>query len=144
MRGQGVKAGNVARAFPGMAYERAVARIGLQAAEALAFAHAHGVLHRDIKPGNLLLDDEGVVHVSDFGLATVLNAGEEAPLVTQTHDGTLRYMPPERLLRGENSFAGDQYSLGLTLYELVTRKPVFRETEPGKLVRHICSIRSLR
>ncbi len=139
VRGQGVKAGNVARAFPGMAYERAVARIGLQAAEALAFAHAHGVLHRDIKPGNLLLDDEGVVHVSDFGLATVLNAGEEAPLVTQTHDGTLRYMPPERLLRGENSFAGDQYSLGLTLYELVTRKPVFRETEPGKLVRHICS-----
>ncbi len=137
--GRGLRAGNLRRAFPGLPYEQAVARVGLQAAEALAFAHEHGVLHRDVKPGNLLLDDDGVVHVSDFGLATVLNAGEEAPLVTQTHDGTLRYMPPERLLRGENSFAGDQYSLGLTLYELMTRKPVLRETEPGKLVHKICS-----
>lgn len=139
VRGRELRAGNLGRAFPGLPYEQAVARVGLQAAEALAFAHEHGVLHRDVKPGNLLLDDEGVVHVSDFGLATVLNAGEDAPLVTQTHDGTLRYMPPERLLRGENSFAGDQYSLGLTLYELMTRKPVFRETEPGKLVHKICS-----
>ncbi|MCH5285192.1 MAG: serine/threonine protein kinase [Akkermansiaceae bacterium] len=139
VRGQGVRAGNLPRVFPGVPYEQAVARVGLQAAKALAFAHAHGVLHRDVKPGNLLLDDAGVLHVSDFGLATVLNAGEEAPLVTQTHDGTLRYMAPERLLRGENSFAGDQYGLGLTLYELVTRQPVFREAEPGKLVHRICS-----
>ncbi len=139
VHGHGLRAGNLRRAFPGIPHEQAVARVGLQAAEALAYAHEHGVLHRDVKPGNLLLDDEGVVHVSDFGLATVLNDGEEAPLVTQTHDGTLRYMPPERLLRGENSFAGDQYSLGLTLYELVTRAPVFRESEPGKLVRRICS-----
>lgn len=139
VHGRGLRAGNLRRAFPNISHEQAVARVGLQAAEALAYAHEHGVLHRDVKPGNLLLDDEGVVHVSDFGLATVLNAGEDAPLVTQTHDGTLRYMPPERLLRGENSFAGDQYSLGLTLYELITRNPVFRETEPGKLVRRICS-----
>lgn len=139
VRGQGVRAGNLSKVFPGIPYEQAVARVGLQAAQALAYAHAHGVLHRDVKPGNLLLDNEGVLHVSDFGLATVLNAGEEAPLVTQTHDGTLRYMPPERLLRGENSFAGDQYSLGLTLYELITRRPVFRQTEPGELVRRICN-----
>ena len=139
VRGQGVRAGNLSRAFPGMPYLQAVAEVGKQAAEALSFAHTHGVLHRDVKPGNLLLDDEGVLHVSDFGLATVLNAGEDAPLVTQTHDGTLRYMAPERLLRGENSFAGDQYGLGLTLYELVTRRPVFKETEPGNLVRRICS-----
>ena len=139
VRGQGVRAGNLARAFPGVPHEQAVARVGLQAANALAFAHAHGVLHRDVKPGNLLLDDAGVLHVSDFGLATVLNAGEEAPLVTQTHDGTLRYMPPERLLHGENSFAGDQYSLGLTLYELTTGRPVYREAEPGTLVRRICA-----
>ena len=139
VRGQGVRAGNLPSAFPGVPYEQAVARVGLQAADALAFAHSHGVLHRDVKPGNLLLDDEGVVHVSDFGLATVLNAGEEAPLVTQTHDGTLRYMAPERLLRGENSFAGDQYSLGLTLYELLSRRPVFARCEPGELVRRICN-----
>lgn len=139
VRGQGVRASNLPSSFPGVPYEQAVARVGLQAADALAFAHSHGVLHRDVKPGNLLLDDEGVVHVSDFGLATVLNAGEEAPLVTQTHDGTLRYMAPERLLRGENSFAGDQYSLGLTLYELLLGRPAFSCCEPGELVRRICN-----
>ena len=139
VRGQGVRSGNISRSFPGVPYEQAVARVGLQAAKALAYAHAHNVLHRDVKPGNLLLDDAGVLHVSDFGLATVLNAGEDAPLVTQTHDGTLRYMAPERLVRGENSYAGDQYSLGLTLYELVTRAPVFRDAAPGKLIHRICS-----
>lgn len=139
VHGSGVSAKRLQQVYAGETYERAVARVGLQAAKALAFAHRHGVLHRDVKPGNLLLDDEGVLHVSDFGLATVLNSGEGAPLVTQSHDGTLRYMPPERLARGVNSFAGDQYSLGLTLYELITRRPAFRETEPGSLVHRICA-----
>ncbi len=139
VNGKGVSAGRLGAAFPGMPYERAVATVGLQAAKALAFAHKNGVVHRDVKPGNLLLDNSGVVQVSDFGLATVLNSGEDAPLVTQSHDGTLRYMAPERLLKGINSFAGDQYSLGLTLYELLAKRPVFRETEPGKLVQNICN-----
>lgn len=139
VQGRGVSAGRIGAAFAGMDYSEAVARVGVQAARALAYAHQHGVVHRDVKPGNLLLDDEGVVHVSDFGLATVLNGGEDAPLVTQSCDGTLRYMAPERLMRGVNSFSGDQYSLGLTLYELLTRAPVFRETEPGKLIHTICS-----
>lgn len=139
VNGQGVSAGRIGVAFPNMPYEKAIARVGLQAARALAFAHKHGVVHRDVKPGNLLLDNSGVLQVSDFGLATVLNEGEDAPLVTQSHDGTLRYMAPERLMKGINSFAGDQYSLGLTLYELIARRPVFKETEPGKLVQNICS-----
>lgn len=139
VNGQSVSAGRLGVAFPGVPYERAVAMVGLQAAKAIAFAHKNGVVHRDVKPGNLLLDKSGVVQVSDFGLATVLNAGEDAPLVTQSHDGTLRYMAPERLLKGVNSFAGDQYSLGLTLYELLAKRPVFRETEPGQLVRNICN-----
>lgn len=139
VNGQAVSAGRLGAAFPGIPYERAVAKVGLQASRALAFAHKHGVVHRDVKPGNLLLDNSGVIQVSDFGLATILNGGEDAPLVTQSHDGTLRYMAPERLLKGINSFAGDQYSLGLTLYELLTRQPVFRETEPGKLVQNICN-----
>lgn len=139
VNGQGVSAGRLAAAFPGVSYEKAVAKVGVQAARALAFAHRHGVVHRDVKPGNLLLDANGVLHVSDFGLATVLNSGEDAPLVTQSHDGTLRYMAPERLMKGINSFAGDQYGLGLTLYELMVRRPVFRETAPGKLVHSICS-----
>lgn len=139
VNGKGVSAGRLGAAFPNLPYDVAVATVGLQAAKALAFAHKNGVVHRDVKPGNLLLDNSGVVQVSDFGLATILNGGEDAPLVTQSHDGTLRYMAPERLLKGINSFAGDQYSLGLTLYELLAKRPVFRETEPGKLIQNICN-----
>lgn len=129
---------NLQASFPCLSLEDAVARIAVQAAEALAYAHKNGVLHRDIKPSNLLLDNSGNVHVSDFGLATTLNEGEGTPLVTQSHDGTLRYMAPERLLRGENGFAADQYSLGVTLYELLTGRPAFAEQTPGQLIRTIC------
>ena len=137
VNGQGITPSTIRKAHPGVPYEVAVAKVGLQAAQALAYAHSCGVLHRDVKPGNLLLDADGVLRVGDFGLATILNNGEAAPLVTQSHDGTLRYMPPERLMKGENSFAGDQYSLGVTLYELVCNRPAFRESEPGKLIHRI-------
>lgn len=139
VNGQGITPAIIRKTYPGVPYEVAVAKVGLQAAQALAYAHSCGVLHRDVKPGNLLLDADGVLRVGDFGLATVLNSGETAPLVTQSHDGTLRYMPPERLMKGENSFAGDQYSLGVTLYELVSNRPAFRESEPGKLIHRIVS-----
>lgn len=139
VKGKGVSPAAIREAFPGMPFHQAVAKVGSQAARALSYAHSQGVLHRDVKPGNLLLDAEGVLYVGDFGLATVLNLGEDAPLVTQSHDGTLRYMAPERLSRGENSFAGDQYSLGLTLYELVSGRPAFREVDPGNLIHRICS-----
>lgn len=139
VKGRGVSPAAIREAFPGMPFHQAVAKVGTQAARALAYAHSQGVLHRDVKPGNLLLDADGVLYVGDFGLATVLNLGEDAPLVTQSHDGTLRYMAPERLSRGENSFAGDQYSLGLTLYELVSGRPAFREVDPGNLIHRICS-----
>lgn len=139
VQGEAISPSGIRKTFPGVPYEEAVARVGLQAAQALAYAHSCGVLHRDIKPGNLLLDTDGALRVGDFGLATVLNNGEMAPLVTQSHDGTLRYMPPERLMRGVNSFAGDQYSLGVTLYELLSMRPAFRESEPGNLIHRICN-----
>src|SRR5439155_7173997 len=74
-------------------YWESVARIGVQVAGALAYAHKLGVLHRDIKPGNLLLDLEGIVWVTDFGLAKA----DDSVDLTHTGDviGTLRYMPPE-------------------------------------------------
>lgn len=136
--GQEVSPKAIRESFPPIPYMQAVSEVGLQAAKALAFAHAHGVLHRDVKPGNLLLDKNGVVHVTDFGLATVLNLGEDAPMVTMSNDGTLRYMAPERLMKGVSSYAVDQYALGLSLYELLTQKAAFSQSEPGQLVRRIC------
>ncbi len=105
------------RARIGSEYYRNVARIGLQAANALSHAHRHGTLHRDVKPANLLLDDEGVVWMADFGLAKAVEHNN----VTWTGDivGTLAYMAPERF-QGTTDPLSDIYSLGITLYELVT------------------------
>jgi serine/threonine protein kinase len=113
---------------------RTIARLGLQAAEALDHAHQHGVLHRDIKPANLLLDRSGELWVTDFGLAKSESVGD----LTRTGDvvGTLRYMAPERL-DGWSDPRSDVYSLGLTLYELLTRRPAFGELAPERLVQRI-------
>jgi tetratricopeptide (TPR) repeat protein/tRNA A-37 threonylcarbamoyl transferase component Bud32 len=120
---------------PCLSSPREVARIGVQVAEALAYAHGQGILHRDIKPSNLLLA-QGVVWVTDFGVAKVV---EEANL-TQSGDlvGTLRYMPPERFF-GQSDARGDVYSLGITLYELLGRQPAFPDTTPQHLIQLITS-----
>ena len=113
------------------AFHRGVAHIGRQVAAALAHAHARGILHRDIKPSNLLLDTEGVVWVSDFGLAKV-----DDDDLTRTGDilGTLRYMAPERF-RGQGDARADLYSLGLTLYELLTLAAGLRLARPRGALR---------
>src|SRR5207302_9587111 len=117
-------------------YCRNVARLGLQAAEALAYAHGRGIVHRDIKPANLLLDSTGVLWVSDFGLVKT-----QDPALTDTGDlvGTLRYMAPERF-RGECDARADVYALGLTLYELLVLRPAFGGQDGLHLVEQIgCS-----
>ncbi len=114
-----------------------IANVGLQAADALAYAHRCKVVHRDIKPSNLLLDVNRTLHVSDFGLAFIL---QDSDVVVENPDnqcGTMRYMPPERLTNGINSFSGDQYSLGVTLYELVAQKPFLTEQNHHDLLRRI-------
>jgi tetratricopeptide (TPR) repeat protein len=113
---------------------RGVARIGAQVADALAHAHAQGVLHRDIKPSNLLLDEAGMVWVTDFGVAKLAEGGD----FTHSGDlvGTLRYMPPERFA-GVSDPRGDVYSLGVTLYELATGQPAFPDTTPQHLIQLI-------
>ncbi len=110
-------------------FHRSVAQLGVQAADALHYAHQEGVVHRDIKPSNLLIDPDGRVHVTDFGLARI-QAGED---LTMTGDvvGTLRYMSPEQL--AEDGFIDqrtDVYSLGLTLYELLTGRSAFDASPP--------------
>jgi serine/threonine protein kinase/WD40 repeat protein/tetratricopeptide (TPR) repeat protein len=118
----------------GSEYHLRVARLGLQAAEALAYAHRQGVLHRDIKPSNLLLDRQGIVWITDFGLAKAEGADE----LTQTGDlvGTLRFMAPERF-DGRSLPQSDVYSLGLTLYELLTLRPAFAEGNKGRLIERV-------
>jgi eukaryotic-like serine/threonine-protein kinase len=110
------------------------ARVGLQVAEALAYAHAQGILHRDIKPSNLLLDGRGTVWVTDFGVAKL--AGQDDTTRPGDTAGTLRYMAPERF-RGQSDGRSDVYSLGLTLYELLTGRPAFDESDRGRLVRQV-------
>lgn len=101
---------------------RRIARLGQQVAEALHYAHQHGVLHRDIKPSNLMLDGAGTVWVMDFGLVKTTESQD----ITRTGEivGTIRYMAPEQLT-GHVDQTTDVYSLGLTLYELLTLKPAF-------------------
>ena len=118
----------------GVPYARAVARLGAQVAEALAHAADQGVIHRDVKPSNILLDHTGMAWLTDFGLAKT--AGQDD--LTQTGDliGTLRYMAPERF-RGHADCRGDIYALGLTLYEVLTLRPAFRDSDRARLIERI-------
>jgi serine/threonine protein kinase/WD40 repeat protein len=118
----------------GRQYWQSVARIGIQVAEALAYAHNLGTLHRDIKPSNLLLDSKGIVWVTDFGLAKVADSDD----LTRSGDivGTLRYMAPERF-EGRSDPRNDVYGLGITLYEMLTLRPAFAEDDRSKLIAQI-------
>jgi len=118
----------------GPAHYRWVAEIGTQVADALAFAHEEGVIHRDVKPSNLLLDDNGAVWVTDFGLAKTT----EADGLTAPGDivGTLRYMAPERF-SGWSDARSDVYGLGATLFELLTGRAMFDDPDRGKLIHAI-------
>jgi serine/threonine protein kinase/tetratricopeptide (TPR) repeat protein len=122
----------------GREYFRKVAGLGMQAAEALDHAHQLGVVHRDVKPANLLVDGQGHLYVTDFGLAHVQHA--EASL-TMTGDlvGTLRYMSPEQALakRVVVDHRTDVYSLGATLYELLTLQPTCPGGDREELLRQI-------
>jgi serine/threonine protein kinase/tetratricopeptide (TPR) repeat protein len=119
------------------AFYHSVARLGIQAADALDYSHDLGVIHRDIKPANMLLDGRGKLWITDFGLA---HCQSQAGL-TMSGDlvGTLRYMSPEQALakRVLVDHRTDIYSLGATLYEVLSSEPVFIGTDRQELLRQI-------
>jgi serine/threonine protein kinase len=118
----------------GREYWQSVGRIGIQVAEALGYAHSQGILHRDIKPSNLLLDTHGTVWITDFGLAKAADSDD----LTHTGDlvGTFRYIAPERF-QGHTDVRSDVYSLGLTLYELLTLQPAFQAADRNQLIEQV-------
>ncbi|MCI0462138.1 MAG: serine/threonine protein kinase, partial [Gemmataceae bacterium] len=118
----------------GREYWHSVARIGIQVAEALAYATSQGILHRDIKPSNLLLDTQATVWITDFGLDKVADSAD----LTNPGDlvGTFRYLAPERF-QGQADVRSDVYSLGLTLYELLTFQPAFKASDRNQLIDQV-------
>lgn len=124
----------VVRSRPGL---REAASISAQAAEAVQHAHDHGVLHRDLKPGNLIVDPTGIPHLTDFGLATTVDGSDG---LTRTGEvmGTPGYVAPEQL-RGESSIATDVYGLGAVLYFLLTGRAPFVAARLPELIAAVAA-----
>jgi len=113
----------------------AVARIGLQMLDALGAAHAAGVLHRDVKPANVLVCENGRAVLTDFGVASV--TGDASLTVTGQLIGSPAYFAPERLTGGQVGPASDLWSLGCTLYAAVEGQSPFWREEPFEILTAI-------
>ena len=133
----GSLAARVAAAPAGRLPLEEVLRIGREVADALAHAHAHGVVHRDVKPDNVWLDGAARAVLGDFGVA--LDSGNAARLtVDRTVIGTLAYLSPEQARGDPATPASDLYGLGATLYELACGRPPFTgETAEALIAQHL-------
>ena len=119
--------------------ENEVLRLGMQLSDGLAAAHEHGVVHRDLKPGNLRLASDGRLKILDFGLAKLRqplaeSAAAETTLQTQAISGTFAYMAPEQLMGEELDARTDIHGAGLVLYEMATGQRPFAEVQSGQLI----------
>jgi eukaryotic-like serine/threonine-protein kinase len=119
----------------GQAPVRVAVEYARQILSALRFAHRHGIVHRDIKPHNVLVDREGRVKVTDFGIA---RAGTSQMTETGSIVGTAQYLSPEQARGGEVDQRSDLYSLGVVLYELLTGKTPFEGDTPVEIaMKHL-------
>ena len=115
-----------------------VDRLFTQLADALGYAHSHGVIHRDLKPANALVDEQGNLFLTDFGIAKLLESA--SPRLTQTDAimGTPAYISPEQAKAQTVDQRSDIYSLGIILYELVTgRVPFTADTPLAVILKHV-------
>jgi serine/threonine protein kinase len=117
--------------------------IALQVTQALGAAHSAGIVHRDIKPGNILIGNNGAVKVLDFGLARRFMQPETGELVIGGSTilgrpvGTASYMAPERILQLPLDPRSDLFSLGVVIYEMATGRPPFAGASPSETVTNI-------
>lgn len=114
-----------------------LARIGEQVAAGLSHAHERGVVHRDIKPHNILLDDRGRPKLTDFGIARALDATTSHATRTGSYLGTALYSSPEQLQGEKVTFKSDVYSLGATLYQAATGEPPFTGSPISVASQHV-------
>ena len=121
----------------GKVYYQQVARWMADAADALSYAHGKGVVHRDVKPSNLILSTDGRIMLADFGLAK--SAGEESITIVGSLIGTVRYLSPEQAMakRIDVDHRTDIYSLGATLYELLCFQPAYPGDDEKKILAAI-------
>ena len=123
----------------GRPYYQEVARWMADAADGLHYAHSQGIIHRDVKPANLILSADGRIMIADFGLAKT--AGEESVTLTGALVGSLRYISPEQAMakRVRLDHRTDVYSLGATMYELLSFQPAFPGTDEKEILGAIIS-----
>lgn len=113
-------------------------RIAIEVCRGLEHAHTNKVIHRDLKPGNIMLVKDGAVKIADFGIARIAR-DSVSRLTSQQDSGTLLYMSPEQLL-GRTSAASDMYSLGIVLYEMLSGEPPFQSGDVPYQIREAAPV----
>lgn len=121
-----------------------VIEIGFKCAKALDYAHSKGVLHRDIKPGNIMLTRDGVPKVMDFSIAEITANAKKDANADEGVMGSPLYMSPEQVRNQPLGPTSDLYAMGAVLYQLLTGEPVFKVMDVPTLFRHICNAPATR